>query len=75
MKNRIETHNKDIGTNIIQIEFVKALSKQKKGKAPGTKRHHGRIIKNVGKDTECKQFEIIGKIYRYSNILKDFTKS
>lgn len=75
MKNRIETSNDDMELNIIKSEFIMALNELKKGKAPGIDHIPSKLLKNIGKNTECKVFEVIEKIYRDGNISGDFIKS
>lgn len=47
----------------------------KQGKEAGIDNIPAELLKNVGKDTEHKLFEMIEKMYRDGNIPKDFTKS
>ncbi|XP_050424191.1 craniofacial development protein 2-like [Adelges cooleyi] len=74
-ENIIESNEEDIGPNITKSEFVKALSELKQGKATGVDDIPAELLKNVGKDTEYKLFEMIEKMYRDGNIPEDFAKS
>lgn len=69
MKNRIEISNKDIGPNIIQSEFVKALNELKKSKGTGIDGIPAELLKNdsnikskiiltpkKGNSTECNNY-------------------
>ncbi|XP_008184880.1 uncharacterized protein LOC103309928 [Acyrthosiphon pisum] len=75
IENIIEANKDDLGPIITKCEFTKALKELKQGKAAGIDNIPAELLKNVGKYTEHKLFEMIEKIYRDGNIPKDFTKS
>lgn len=75
IKNIIESNTEDIVSNTRKSAFVKALSELKLGKAAGVDDIPAELLKNIGKDTEYKLFEIIEKMNRDGNIPEDFAKS
>lgn len=64
-----------MGPNIIKSKFVKALNELKQDKAPRIDDMPAELLKNIGKDTECKLLEMIEKMQRDGNILEDFIKN
>ncbi|KAL4142182.1 hypothetical protein QTP88_004691 [Uroleucon formosanum] len=75
IENITESNKEDIGPILIKDKFVKALRELKQGKAAGVDNIPAELLKNVGKDTEHKLFEMIEKMYRDGSIPKDFAKS
>lgn len=71
----IESNKEDVGQIITKSEFVEALKELKQGKTVGVDDIPAELLKNVGKDTEHKLFEMIEKMYMDCNISKDFSKS
>jgi hypothetical protein len=60
-ENITESNKEDVGPIITKIEFVKALRELKQDKAAGIDNISAELLKNVGKYTEHKLFEIIEK--------------
>ncbi|XP_022162941.1 uncharacterized protein LOC111028557 [Myzus persicae] len=75
IENITESNKDDVGPIITKDEFVKALRELKQGKAAGVDNNPAEILKNVGKDTEHKLYEMTEKMNRDGNIPKDFAKS
>uniref|UniRef100_A0A2S2QSL5 LINE-1 reverse transcriptase n=1 Tax=Sipha flava TaxID=143950 RepID=A0A2S2QSL5_9HEMI len=75
IENITESNKEDVGPIITKDEFVKALRELKQGKAAGVDNIPAELLKNVGKNTEHKLYEMTEKMYRDGNIPKDFAKS